>query len=303
MSKMSCKCDLVLQQRPVTRLACVCFPKLLQMCIQTTIRWPKKPDWFWKKKKKTCLENPTQTCSSHDLYLIRNTAMFPIIVQVFDHKVRTTDTPPSFSSWLWRKRQLDKGGVANLHWGDKLSFKWVGGWIGIGVGRVGGGRSGGRLRHSSEQWHIWGSTPHPHPQPPPRGPASLPCEHRKRCVNFCLVPLSPSSSKWSTSTTVRGEQGEADWAVSREVGGGGRWTPHTDFLCARGRGLQYYSDRGGMGGGFWNGWSITGGKYLTVGLLTPWSTLSCVCIESVTCLSDSAQRSHRMISCKQSNHL
>lgn len=40
-------------------------------------------------------------------------------------------------------------------------------------------------------------------------------------MNFCLVPLSPSSSKWSTSTTVRGEQGEADWAGSREVGGGG----------------------------------------------------------------------------------
>lgn len=183
-----------------------------------------------KKKKKTCLENPTQTCSSHDLYQIRNTAMFPIIVQVFDHKVRTTDTPPSFSSWLWRKRQLDKGGVANLHWGDKLLFKWVGGWIGIGVG---GGRSGGRLRHSSEQWHIWGSTPHPHPQPPPRGPASLPCEHRKRCVNFCLVPLSPSSSKWSTSTTVRGEQGEADWAGSREVGGGeGVNTSHRLPLCS-----------------------------------------------------------------------
>lgn len=38
-------------------------------------------------------------------------------------------------------------------------------------------------------------------------------------------------------------------------------------------------------------------------MLTPWSTLSCVYIESVTCLGDSAQQLHIMISCKQSNHL
>lgn len=37
-------------------------------------------------------------------------------------------------------------------------------------------------------------------------PASPPCE-QERCVNFCLVPLSPSSSKWSTSATL----GERAW--------------------------------------------------------------------------------------------
>lgn len=143
------------------------------------------------------------------------------------------------AAWQRRCGQPSLRGQIVVQVGGRVDWYWS-------------GKGGGRLRHSSEQWHIWGSTPHPHPQPPPRGPASLPCEHRKRCVNFCLVPLSPSSSKWSTSTTVRGEQGEADWAGSREVGGGGGWggwTPHTDFLCARGRGLQYYSDRGGVGGG------------------------------------------------------
>lgn len=97
-----------------------------------------------------------------------------------------------------------------------------------------------RFRGSSKQWYMLGSTPTaPSLPPPPRGVASLPCEHRKRCVNFCLGRLSPSSSKWSTSTTARGEPGEAGWAGSGELGGGGHPTPHTDSLCARGRGLQH----------------------------------------------------------------
>lgn len=46
--------------------------------------------------------------------------------------------------------------------------------------------------------------------------ASLPCE-QERCVNFCLVPLSPSSSKWSTSATPGGE-GQARVGVERWAG-------------------------------------------------------------------------------------
>lgn len=81
--------------------------------------------------------------------------------------------------------------------------------------------------------------------------ASPSCE-QERCVNFCLVPLSPSSSKWSTSTASKereregqggrgGRQGGSEPARggSREVGGGGRPTPHTDSLCALGRGAYY----------------------------------------------------------------
>lgn len=44
--------------------------------------------------------------------------------------------------------------------------------------------------------------------------ASLPCE-QERCVNFCLVPLSPSSSKWSTSATL----GERAWLGWEQRGG------------------------------------------------------------------------------------
>lgn len=58
--------------------------------------------------------------------------------------------------------------------------------------------------------------------------ASLPCE-QERCVNFCLVPLSPSPSKWSTSATLGERLAEVAaqrWAV------GGRCTPHTGSLCA-----------------------------------------------------------------------
>lgn len=51
----------------------------------------------------------------------------------------------------------------------------------------------------------------------PEQPASLLCE-QERCVNFCLVPLSPSSSKWSTSTTLR--EREPGRGESGEVGGG-----------------------------------------------------------------------------------
>lgn len=38
---------------------------------------------------------------------------------------------------------------------------------------------------------------------------------------------------------------EPSWGGGGEVSGGGRWTPHTDSLCALGRGLHYY----GVGGG------------------------------------------------------
>lgn len=48
--------------------------------------------------------------------------------------------------------------------------------------------------------------------------ASLPCE-QERCVNFCLVPLSPSSSKWSTSATLGGES-LAGVGAERWIGGG-----------------------------------------------------------------------------------
>lgn len=73
---------------------------------------------------------------------------------------------------------------------------------------------------------------------PLRRQASPSCE-QERCVNFCLVPLSPSSSKWSTSSAGREREREPARGGSREVGGGGRWTPHTDSLCALGRGAHY----------------------------------------------------------------
>lgn len=59
--------------------------------------------------------------------------------------------------------------------------------------------------------------------------ASPSCE-QERCVNFCLVPLSPSSSKWSTSTAgkerERGRGGEGERGREGESlpeVGAGRW--------------------------------------------------------------------------------
>lgn len=67
-------------------------------------------------------------------------------------------------------------------------------------------------------------------------PSSPPCE-QERCVNFCLVPLSSSFSKWSTSpTTGEGKRGRS--CRSGRLGGGGRLTPHTGSLCAVGTGVS-----------------------------------------------------------------
>lgn len=123
----------------------------------------------------------------------------------------------------------------------------------------------GRLRHSSEV------APHHRHTPTTTKGAGLPAMWTQEKV--CELLPRPVQSIIQQMEHINHSEGRADWAGSSRVGGGGRWTPHTDFLCARGRALQYYSDLGGVrvGGGGWNGWSQIGVTDLNIGLFTLWS--------------------------------
>lgn len=140
----------------------------------------------------------------------------------------------------------------------------------------------GRLRHSSEV------APHHRHTPTTTKGAGLPAMWTQEKV--CELLPRPVQSIIQQMEHINHSEGRADWAGSSRVGGGGRWTPHTDFLCARGRALQYYSDLGGV--------RVGGGVKWVEPNRSDWPeywfvhTLKCLNIQSVTCLSDSAQWLH-----------